>query len=74
MIKIKTIGEGMSKLSTKNVLLLEINALVILTHDRPLNKAEVEEIQQTPVMALMPVPFELMMKHAMCCFGKHLYN
>ena len=74
MNKIRTIGKDMSKLTRKQILLLEIQALVIITHDRPLNNAEITEIQQTPVMALMSVPFELALEHATCCFAKHLYN
>jgi hypothetical protein len=74
MNKIRTIGKGMGKLTRKQLLLLEIQALVIITHDRPLNKAEIAEIQETPVMALMDVPFELMLSCADFCFSKHSYN
>ena len=72
---IKTIGNGMSKLTKKQILTLEINALCVLTQNRAMNSTERKELREVSDEHRAMLPKLIMMEHILCdCFTKHVFN
>ena len=72
---IRTIGNAMTKLSKRQVLTLEIQALCVLTNNRGMNSEERKDLSETSNSHMHRIPMMVRMEHITCeCFTKYIWN